>query len=293
MAFGAAMGGNVRKLTLKSPGGQVMSYHVAVTATKTSLQGGGGSIRRSDILQRLYRTGHVSVSALSAELGVSEMTIRRDLRQLSSEGSASLVHGGARLPADRGTPAAFSARVAERASAKRRIGAAAVGLLPLNGTIGIDAGTTALEVAIQLPADFQGSIVSHSVPVLAALLGRPDIAVIGLGGDLLHQNQAMVGSEAVAAIRNLRLQTLVLGASSIDARGIYVHTALELAVKQALLEAAEEVVLVSDVSKQESRGAVRVCSLDVFDAVVVDQPLLPELSAAVESAGARIYIAGQ
>lgn len=264
---------------------------MAVAATKTSLQVGPGSIRRSEILQRLYRTGHVSVSALSTDFNVSEMTIRRDLRQLSGEGSASLVHGGARLPHDRNTPAAFSVRAVEHASAKRRIGAAVVDLLPLDGTVGIDAGTTALEAAIQLPPDFRGSIVSHSVPVLATLLGRPDVRVIGLGGDLLHQNQAMVGSDAVASIRNLRLQTFVVGASAIDARGVYVHTSLELAVKQALIEASDEVILVCDASKQEASGAVRVCALDVFDIVVVDQPLKPALSAALERAGARIHIA--
>ncbi|WP_022885827.1 DeoR family transcriptional regulator [Glaciibacter superstes] len=264
---------------------------MAVAATKTSLHVGPGSIRRSEILQRLYRTGHVSVSALSADFKVSEMTIRRDLRQLTSEGAASLVHGGARLPQDRHTPAAFSVRAVEQASAKRRIGAAVVGLLPLDGTVGIDAGTTALEAAIQLPEDFRGTIVSHSVPVLATLLGRPDIPVIGLGGDLLHQNQAMVGSEAVSSIRNLRIQTFVVGASSIDSRGVYVHTSLELAVKQALIEAADEVILVCDASKQETSGAVRVCSLDVFDAVVVDQALAPELSAAIRQAGAQILIA--
>lgn len=252
---------------------------------------GGAERRRRLILERLHHAGHVSVSAVSAETGVSEMTIRRDLRQLADEGMATLVHGGARLPPGQHQPAAFDARHSEHATAKHRIARAVSELLPDDGAIGIDAGTSALACAIALSPTFTGCIVSHSVPVLASMLAHSQIQVIGLGGDLLHDNQAMVGAAALTSLRQLRLDALVIGASAIDPRGIYVHTTLELSVKQALIDAADRVVLACDSSKERARGAVRVCGLDALHTVVTEAPLEAALTAALGAAGCELVVA--
>lgn len=258
---------------------------------RTPMRHGGAERRRRLILERLHHAGHVSVSALSAEIQVSEMTIRRDLRQLSEEGMATLVHGGASLPAGRHRPAAFDARYSDHAAAKHRIAGAVAALLPDDGAVGIDAGTSALACAAAVGPTFTGCIVSHSVPVLAAMLGHANVQVIGLGGDLLHDNQAMVGAAALTSLRQLRLDVLVVGASAIDPRGIYVHTTLELSVKQALIEAADRVVLACDSSKEQARGAVRVCALDALDTVVTEAPLGTELTAALAAAGSEFVLA--
>ncbi len=244
--------------------------------------------RRALIVGRVRELGHVSVSVLADTYHVTEMTIRRDLRQLQSEGLLTIVHGGAR--AAPGIPISFGARAMEQAAAKHRIGAAAVRLLGRRGTIGIDAGTTALEVALQLPARFSGTVVTHSVPVMTAMLSRPSIHTIGIGGDLVTETQALVSGMTLRMLSDIRLDTFVLGGNSLDDKGVYVHTALELAVKRAFIEAAREVILVIDSTKVGGIGAIRVCPLEQVRHIVTDVPLPGRLAMAADASGSDVTV---
>ncbi len=248
----------------------------------------GAPQRRGEILAQLRLAGHVAVSELAARLAVSEMTVRRDLRRLAEVGDVVLVHGGASLPPTARANPAFVARAQLNGESKRRIGQAAAALIGLDDTVGIDAGTTALEVATALPEDFSGCVVTHSVPVLASLLARPGCRAIAVGGELSQDNQALIGPSAAQFVRDLRLGVLVLGATRVDARGLYVRSELELSVKRALIEAADQVVLVVDASKQRAHGTVRVCGLDRVDVVVTDGVLEDELAQELAGLGIRV-----
>jgi len=272
--------------------------------TTSAAPGGGGSggavaalryvaapSRRAGIAELLRRRGHVSVSDLSAALGVSEMTVRRDLRQLAADGDAVLVHGGASLPADARTAPVFGARAHEHAAEKRRIGAAAAALIAPAQVVGLDAGTTVLEVALALPRSYSGQIVTHSLPVLNSLLGRTEVRVLAIGGELAQDSQAMLGAHAARLTSDLRLDTLVLAASALDVRGVFVRSEAELGIKLALLEAARDVVLVCDRSKEDAPGSLRVCSLDRVDVVVTDAPFSDALTDRLTAEGVRITLA--
>ncbi|WP_165367807.1 DeoR/GlpR family DNA-binding transcription regulator, partial [Phytoactinopolyspora endophytica] len=247
--------------------------------------------RRETILEQLRRAGHVSVSGISQQLSVSEMTVRRDLRRLAASGEAVLVHGGASLPPNARAHPAFLSRALINGDAKRRIGRAAAAMVSGGDTVGIDAGTTALEVATALPDDFAGCVVTHSVPALAAMLNRPAARAIAVGGELSQENQALIGPSAAQFVGNLRLNVLMLGATSIDDRGLYVLSELELSVKQAMIEAADHIVLVSDTSKEGSPGAVRVCGLERIDTVVTDGSFGERLTGRLRQIGARVVVA--
>ncbi|NEE00701.1 DeoR/GlpR family DNA-binding transcription regulator [Phytoactinopolyspora halotolerans] len=247
--------------------------------------------RRAAILNRLRRAGHVSVSDISRQLQVSEMTVRRDLRRLADEGDAVLVHGGASLPPGTRAHPAFLARAQIKADAKRRIGKVAADLVSPADTVGIDAGTTALEVANALPGDFAGCVVTHSVPVLTAMLTRPSIRSIVVGGELSPENQALIGPSAAQFVANLRLDVLMVGATSVDERGIYVLSELELGAKRALVDAADHVVLVCDTSKEAAPGPVRVCGLDLIDTVVTDGAFGERMTQRLRQNGTRVIVA--
>ena len=247
------------------------------------------STRQSEILRHVYETGHASVSSLSAELDVSTMTVRRDLRALEEQGLLTLVHGGATVNMADSTVPAFSVRATSEATAKRKIGeAASAGIRP-NDVIGIDAGTTALEVAVHLADDFSGTVISHSVPALSAMLARPTAHTIGLGGDLLPRSRCLISSAGIALASNLRLNQLFLGASAVDSRGIYAHSTLELDMKQALIDAADRVVLLCDGSKLGGVGAARVGGLECIDALITDAATISEpLASALDEAGVDV-----
>ena len=261
------------------------------TDARHSLRYDAAPRRRDAIVQRLRSTGHVSVSEVSVALGVSEMTVRRDLRRLAESGAVTLVHGGASLPAGAAGHPAFVARAHLNAEAKRRIGATAAGMVGHDAAVGIDAGTTTLEVAHALPTDFAGYVVSNSVPVLAMMLPRAATRVIAIGGELSHDNQALFGPSAADFVRNLRLDVLVLGVASLDSRGIYVRSELELSVKRSYLDVADAVVLVCDATKEEAPGAVRICALDRIDTVVTDAQFSPPLTEQLGTLGTRVVIA--
>ncbi|MFR9778394.1 DeoR/GlpR family DNA-binding transcription regulator [Micromonospora sp. MS34] len=247
--------------------------------------------RRAQILEALRSTGFLSIADLSRDLGVSDMTVRRDLRRLAETAEVRLVRGGVSLRRDNGMDPAYDTRAGKNAEAKRAIGRHAATLAKAGDAIIVDSGSTAFEVARALPAEFSGSIVTHSVPVVALLLNRPGARVVGLGGDLMSASQAFVGPMTVAGARLIRARTYFLGAAAIDERGVYVATDIERPTKDALMEAADEVVLVVDSSKFQTSAPVRMCGLDRLSMVITDQE--PPVAAArrLREADVSVHVA--
>lgn len=260
-----------------------------MSSTRARLANGGASQRRAQILSKIREKGHGSVSRLSAEFQVTEMTIRRDLRQMSEEGLVELVHGGARVPSGL-VPLAFAARAVDHAAAKKRLGKRTAEILADYRVVGIDAGTTTLEAALHMRPTYSGTVVTHSVPALAALTAKPSIHTIGIGGDLIPETQAMVSNTSLRMLQNIRISAVAMGANAVDPAGVYVHTALELDVKRAYLDAADYVILLVDSSKVGAPGAVRVCPLSRVDLIVTDAPLPPDVSTAAALAGASVEV---
>ncbi|MBB3664239.1 MULTISPECIES: DeoR/GlpR family DNA-binding transcription regulator [Prauserella salsuginis group] len=244
--------------------------------------------RRGVILEQLHTAGFLAISDLSKQLGVSDMTVRRDVRRLERDGKVRVVHGGVSLPpADQ--PPAFEGRVRARHEAKQRIGAHAAGLLAGSDTIAVDAGTTPYELALALPDDFAGSVVSHSVPVLQRMLSLPAARTVALGGDLNHDSQAFVGPITVDTAAQLRVKTFFLGAAAVDERGVYVATDRERPTKLALMDIADRVVLLADHSKFDAAAAVLLCPLSRLDTVVTDRR--PALADLFDGAGVQLDLA--
>src|SRR5690625_2573700 len=121
----------------------------------------GAPARRQRILKTLSADGFLSVSDIAAELGVSDMTVRRDLKRLEAAGEARVVHGGASLPHGTLRTPDFVARAEHSAQAKQRLAAEAARWVNQGDTIAIDAGTTAYCLATALPGDKPECVVTH------------------------------------------------------------------------------------------------------------------------------------
>ncbi|MHA6626555.1 DeoR/GlpR family DNA-binding transcription regulator [Pseudonocardia sichuanensis] len=257
-------------------------------ADSTTTGARGGAARREEILRRLQAAGFLSVTDLTSELGVSDMTVRRDLKQLAAAGELRVVHGGASLPHGTLRTADFSSRAQHERDAKRRIARRAAALVTPGATIALDAGTTAFELAAALPDTFGGCVITHSVPVLQHMLHLPGARVIGLGGELLADSQALVGALAVQALAGLSAEAVFLGVAAVDERGVYVATDLERPTKQALMDAADRVVLLADHSKFSVSAPVRLAPLDAVDVLVTDAPLPAGPAEAFARAGVTV-----
>ncbi len=247
--------------------------------------------RRRLIMERLREAGFISVTSLTRDLGVSDMTVRRDLRKLEKQGDVRVVHGGVSAHGPLHNPA-FVSRARMDAAAKKAIAATALTLVGDTGTIAIDAGTTAYALAQAIPHTFEGTIVTHSVPVIQLLLNRRRGRVVGLGGELLHESQAFAGQMTVDAARGLRVETLFLGAAAVDDRGVYVATDNERPTKLALIEVADRVVLLADHTKFGISAPVLLCSHEQVTTLVTDTAPSPATAAHLRTTGTQVIVAG-
>jgi len=245
--------------------------------------------RRAELLRRLEQEGYLASSSLAAELGVSEMTIRRDLRQLESEGLARRVIGGASLPGWTTAGLPFEARGASGAREKQAIAEAAVALLGDATTLALDAGTTVAALAPLLRPGV--SVVTHSLPVLAALEARGDIDLVGIGGHYQGETRSFAGPLAEAALDALTADVAVLSATAVDERGLLGSSILDAPLKRRLAAIARRVVLLADAAKLGGHAPIRLGGLDLVDVLVTDDRADEAALAPFRAAGLEIVVA--
>jgi DeoR/GlpR family transcriptional regulator of sugar metabolism len=229
--------------------------------------------RREEILSRIRDMGYASAPDLSADLAVSERTVRRDLQKLADLGQVELVYGGALAPVGVTPRSPFEARSQAWSEQKRAIAELALRFVEPGATIGLDAGTTTLELARLLPPDGDVTVVTHSLPAMAEIGERPGAGLIGLGGYHHPPTRAFTGPDTVAAISRLRVHTFFLAASGLSRQGAYCATPLDAETKRAFIGIAERVVLLADSSKLRQTAPVPVCDYDRLDAIITDETI--------------------
>lgn len=244
--------------------------------------------RRDELLRRLTAEGYVSSTRVAEELGVSEMTIRRDLRQLAAEGLARRVVGGASLP-DLGHGRPFDERAGTGSAEKRSIAAECLALLDGATTIALDAGTTVAALAgLVAPGT---TIVSHSAPVIQSAIEREDVELIAIGGVYQAETRSFAGAAARRAIADWSFDVAVLSATAVDGTGILCANALDAELKQELARSARTTILLVDHSKLGARAPIRVGALDLVDAIVTDDGADADDLRALTDAGVRVVVA--
>lgn len=189
--------------------------------------------RRAHLLDTLERDGKVVAKTVAVQLGISEDSVRRDLRELAAEGLVQRVYGGA-LPI---SPAVvdYAARRQVNPTGKQRVARAAVRLIRPGMTVLLDGGTTALAVAGQLPHDLRCTVVTHSPTVAVALVEHPTVEVVVIGGVLFKHSAVTGGASAVEAAQRITADLFLVGVTGVhpDA-GLTTGDPDEAAMKRAL-----------------------------------------------------------
>lgn len=229
---------------------------------------GVDSITRLErIRAELDASGRVKVPELAAELGVSEMTVRRDLDLLVDHGMATRVRGGAMA---RG-PQPFADRFGRQAKAKDRIAEKLVGLVGEGGAIGLDASSTLQRLAAALDEVRELTVVTNSLESFAVLSGHPSLTALVTGGRLDPRTGSLVGPMATRAARDLLLRRLFVSAAGIDPRhGTTEATLEEAEVKLALADVAGSIVVAVDSSKIGQRDSARCIPMERIDVLVTE-----------------------
>jgi DeoR/GlpR family transcriptional regulator of sugar metabolism len=251
--------------------------------------------RQSLIVQELRRTGSAKVSELTQALGVSDMTIRRDLDVLARSGLIEKVHGGAVLP---GAPSihepGFTVKSAREQGAKDAITRAAAALVVPGTAVGLSAGTTTFALA-QLLRDFAGlTIVTNSMRV-ASLFEQPYTAAgpsVVLTGGMRTPSDALVGPVADLAIRSLHVDDLFLGCHGFDAiAGLSTPNLAESETNRAFIAAARRVTVIADHTKWGVVGLSSFATLEDADTLITDDGLPEEARALLTERVGRLIVA--
>jgi DeoR/GlpR family transcriptional regulator of sugar metabolism len=251
--------------------------------------------RQMLIAEEIRRRGAVRVSELTELLGVSGMTIRRDLDVLANSGLIEKVHGGATTRSQQSLEEpGFEAKSRRQYREKEAIALAARELVGPGQAIALGAGTTTWRLAHQLLDVPELTVVANSIQVASVLHRnpRPDRTVVLTGG-VRTPSDALVGPVALSALRSLHVDVLFTGVHGMaEDAGFTTPNLLEAETNRALISCSERVVVIADHTKWGVRGLSRFADLDEAHVLVSDDGLFAEARNALGEHIERIVIAG-
>lgn len=224
------------------------------------------SERRARLLELLGRDGTLHLEVAARELGVSTMTVRRDLVDLEAEGLARRVRGGAVAPT---LPRPFEDRLATHSAAKAEIARKARELVPATGAVAFDASTTSGRLLRLLDAR-DLVVASNSVDNAATARRRPGVRSVLIGGELEERTGSFVGPVAARSAASLDYARFFTSASAVSDAGTSEASLEEAQLKEVFAAHAAETVLLVDSSKLGLRAIARALPWDRIDLVVTE-----------------------
>lgn len=252
------------------------------------------SQRRLQISELVRQHGSVQVAALADRFGVSLQTVRKDLRYLAERGVMARAYGGA---IDSGVVGGippepnYEVKRTEHLDEKRRIGVRAAALVKPGDTVVLDSGTTAIQLAEALP-DIELTVVTNDFGVLGTLAAKHNIHLVMLGGELRRRNMAFYGGLTVEALDALHVDKLFLGVDGFDLeRGVTTHYEPEALLNRKMVEAAREVVCITDSSKFGKVCLHRIIPVTALDMLITDTGAPEDISEASRRLGFDLLLA--
>lgn len=237
-------------------------------------EGPGNGSRTENLLQVLRERTSATLAELSARLGVSEMTIRRDVKQLAEAGEVIRVPGGARLAKSPAFEKSFAERLQKMGEAKNRIGKAAAALVKEGEAVVLDSGTTTLCVARHLRSHRNIMVLTSSLAVVDELGRCPSIRLELTGGVYRPSSHDLVGGAVAEGLGRVHAHKVFFGAAAISFRkGVMVYDSDE---PRSLVQSAAERILVIDSSKIGREAVYVFCPLTDCDLVLTDSAIRPE-----------------
>ncbi len=232
--------------------------------------------RKALIQRMLQRDGRFIGKAFSKEIGVSEDTIRRDLRELAGEGLLQRVHGGA-LPASPAM-ADFAARAGLASPAKVALGRHAARLIRPGQIVFLDGGTTNVQLARALPQDLRATIVTHSPSIAVELVRHPLLDVQIIGGRLFKHSIVATGAAAADAISRIRADTYFMGVTGLHPDlGATTGDPEEAEIKRLIARQAAETIVLASHDKLGAASPYRILPLAAISTLVTEAGVAAEV----------------
>lgn len=230
----------------------------------------GTEQRKKFILEEIYKHGKVLVKELASKMGVSDATIRRDLRALSDQRLVELIYGGATLP--RSSDYSFLAKQTRNIDEKRIVGRLAARLVRDNDLIFIDSGTTCFQMVPYIKLKRGISVIANSLRVAVELSDAESINVILIAGQYRPERMDCIGPLAVATIEHLRGYIAFIGADGLCMDfGITAADIDSAHLYSAVVKNAREAILVVDHTKFFTPSLFKIVDWNAISRVVVDR----------------------
>ena len=249
--------------------------------------------RRELLLRRLEADGKLVARDLAAELGVSEDSVRRDLRDLAAAGLCQRVYGGA-VPVSRAL-ADYAARASVEPESKQRVAARAATLISPGDRVILDGGTTTLALVRALPPNLTATVITHSPTIAAALVDHPGIEILLLGGRIYKHSAVACGAATAEAAAGISADAFFLGVTGVHPEaGLTTGDAEEAAMKRTLAGRAADTYVLASTEKLGAISPYKVLGLSDVTAVITDAPPEdPTLGQLLRGATAVISAAGR
>ncbi|WP_285245021.1 DeoR/GlpR family DNA-binding transcription regulator [Pseudarthrobacter sp. fls2-241-R2A-127] len=255
--------------------------------------------RHQAIVDAVQRERVVRVSDLAHQLGVSLMTVRRDIELLEEGGRVERIHGGAKLPGGATThEPGFELKSTQLPAEKRAIAAEAAKMVHEGMAVGLSAGTTTWALAQELAKGPRITVVTNSVRIAdlfhhgtSSAAARYGSSVILIGGERTPSD-ALVGPIATAALKQLHLDLLFLGVHGMDPEaGFTTPNLLEAETDRAFVTASRKLVVLADHTKWGTQGMSTIAALEEADEVISDAGLSADARRILQESVSRLRIA--
>lgn len=247
--------------------------------------------RRQHILSLVQNQGRVLVSELSQTLGISQITIRKDLEHLQAKGLVQRTHGGAlRLPSGALFDPSLQEKQKQHSREKQRIAAAAADMVEEGQCIMLDSGTTTTAIAAMLKRFSQLTVITNAVNI-AIELSNTNFEVILIGGTLRKNSFSLVGPLAEDVLEEMHADILFLGLDGFDLEiGVMTPNFLESRVNRAMVKAARRVVAVCDSTKFNRRSLSRIVPVSAVHCVITDRDIPKEIEEGLRSQNIEVVL---
>ena len=231
--------------------------------------------RREKVLEVIRNKSFVSIPDLVDQLGVSESTVRRDLNSLEQDGTAKRTHGGVLYTGPSPKLHHFDRIQSYNWGKKKQIAQIAQRFVDDGDTILLDGGSTTYELA-RLLVGRAVTIITNSLPVANLFSTSDPTELILIGGAVHHRTGVCLGNYSVQMLQSVNCRRAFLSVSGVHDDGLYNNNALLVETEQAMIQSADEAIIVADSTKFGRKSLAKLCDFEAINTMIVDDQLDPE-----------------
>lgn len=245
--------------------------------------------RRGELLEVIRNKSFVSIPDLVDQLGVSESTVRRDLNWLEDDGSAKRTHGGVLYTGPSPKLHHFDRNQSYNWEKKKQIAQLAQRFVDDGDTVLLDGGSTTYELA-RLLVGRAVTVVTNSLPVANLFSTSDPTELIFVGGAVHHRTGVCLGNYAVQMLNSINCRRAFLSVSGIHEDGLYNNNALLVETELAMMNSADEVLIVADSTKFGRKSLAMLCPYSEITAVISDSQLENKWKKHIREQGVHVIV---